>query len=307
MIVTGKCGSYLPCLTNDGTSSRLPLNTTNKTAPARLQAPTLFPRTQNCLPAASLKSSPESSPATANRRNLASNVIIIHCIEGNNTAIQTRAAISESQDQQHSESAPAVQRALTQPANRPPIRAEQRAGLHHRKAILSCTNPIESTLPRARDRPPSRAAAALAVMGLFSRKDKSRRGDASLPTSQSTNSFTSSTSRSVVNRVSAGSITPGSPLSPMSPVKLPKMDLPRPPDPQLDPAGYLRSLGAVRERTKLVFDKLMANRLQHFDVDMTKFSDVVTFVSGLIKVCMPTPPAVEPSSFAQLETFFFRH
>ncbi|KAJ4148487.1 hypothetical protein LMH87_002953 [Akanthomyces muscarius] len=120
-------------------------------------------------------------------------------------------------------------------------------------------------------------------MGLFSRKDKSRRGDASLPTSQSTNSFASSTSRSVINRVSAGSITPGSPLSPMSPVKLPKMDLPRPPDPQLDPAGYLRSLGAVRERTKIVFDKLMANKLHHFDVDMTKFPDVVTFVSGLIK------------------------
>ncbi|OAR02471.1 hypothetical protein LLEC1_05974 [Akanthomyces lecanii] len=120
-------------------------------------------------------------------------------------------------------------------------------------------------------------------MGLFSRKDKSRRGDASLSTSQSTNSFNSSTSRSVVNRVSAGSITPGSPLSPMSPVKVPKMDLPRPPDPQLDPAGYLRSLGAVRERTKLVFDKLKANKLHHFDVDMTKFPDVVTFVSGLIK------------------------
>ncbi|OAA72326.1 hypothetical protein ISF_01399 [Cordyceps fumosorosea ARSEF 2679] len=120
-------------------------------------------------------------------------------------------------------------------------------------------------------------------MGLFSRKDKSRRGDASLPTSHSTNSFGSSTSRSVVNRVSAGSVTSGSPLSPLSPTKLPKMDLPRPPDPQLDPAGYLRSLGAVRERTKLVFDKLMANRLQHFDVDMAKFPDVVAFVSGLIK------------------------
>lgn len=70
----------------------------------------------------------------------------------------------------------------------------------------------------------------------------------------------------------------------MSPTKLPKMDLPRPPDPELDPAGYLRSLGAVRERTKIVFDKTMSNKLQHFDVDMTKFPDVVTFVSGLIKV-----------------------
>ncbi|ATY62814.1 Uracil catabolism 4 [Cordyceps militaris] len=120
-------------------------------------------------------------------------------------------------------------------------------------------------------------------MGLFSRKDKTRRGDASLPASHSTNSFASSTSRPGINRVSAGSITPGAPLSPLSPTKLPKMDLPRPPDPQLDPAGYLRSLGAVRERTKIVFEKTLANKLQHFDVDMSKFTDVVTFVSGLIK------------------------
>lgn len=71
----------------------------------------------------------------------------------------------------------------------------------------------------------------------------------------------------------------------MSPTRLPKMDLPRPPDPQLDPAGYLRSLVAVRDRTKIVFDKTMTNKLHHFDVDMEKFPDVVAFVSGLIKVC----------------------
>lgn len=70
----------------------------------------------------------------------------------------------------------------------------------------------------------------------------------------------------------------------MSPVKLPKVDLPRPPDPQLDPAGYLRSLGAVRDRSRVVMDRLLANKLNHFDVDLTKLADVVTFVSGLIKV-----------------------
>jgi hypothetical protein len=70
----------------------------------------------------------------------------------------------------------------------------------------------------------------------------------------------------------------------MSPVKLPKIDLPRPPDPQLDPAGYLRSLGAVRERSKIVTDKALRNELKHFDVDMSKFPDVVTFVTGIIKV-----------------------
>lgn len=59
--------------------------------------------------------------------------------------------------------------------------------------------------------------------------------------------------------------------------------MPRPPDPQLDPAGYLRSLGAVRHRSKIVTDKALKNELRHFDVDMNKFSDVVTFVANIIK------------------------
>lgn len=60
--------------------------------------------------------------------------------------------------------------------------------------------------------------------------------------------------------------------------------MPRAPDPQLDPVGYLRSLGAVRERSKIVTDKALRNELLHFDVDMTKFTDVVTFVARIIKV-----------------------
>lgn len=68
----------------------------------------------------------------------------------------------------------------------------------------------------------------------------------------------------------------------------PKIDLPRAPDPQLDPAGYLRSLNAVRERCSIVTDKAYRNDLHHFDVDMGKFSDVVTFVANIIKVsCQP--------------------
>jgi hypothetical protein len=70
----------------------------------------------------------------------------------------------------------------------------------------------------------------------------------------------------------------------MSPVKIPKMDLPRPPDPQLDPAGYLRSLGAVRERSRILMEKAVRNELKHFDVDLSKFPHVVKFVSQLIKV-----------------------
>ncbi|KAL7791441.1 hypothetical protein V8C37DRAFT_157120 [Trichoderma ceciliae] len=121
-------------------------------------------------------------------------------------------------------------------------------------------------------------------MGLFSRKQKSPR-ESGILESQSTTSFGSSTFRSLANnRVSTGSmLTPNAPLSPMPSVKIPKIDLPRPPDPQLDPAGYLRHLGAVRERAKALLEKAEENKLVHFDVDMNKFPDVVTFVAGLIK------------------------
>ncbi|EXV00144.1 DUF1688 domain protein [Metarhizium robertsii] len=121
-------------------------------------------------------------------------------------------------------------------------------------------------------------------MGFFSRKDKAPKGNSSILASQSTTSVASGNSRGIGNRTSAGSFTSaGTPLSPMSPIKLPKVDLPRPPDPQLDPVGYLRSLGAVRERSKIIMDKATRNELNHFDVDLAKLPNVVAFVSGLIK------------------------
>ncbi|UNI18537.1 hypothetical protein JDV02_004800 [Purpureocillium takamizusanense] len=120
-------------------------------------------------------------------------------------------------------------------------------------------------------------------MGIFSRREKAPKGNSSLATSHSTGSVNSNHSRAIPSRTSGGSATAGTPMSPMSPVKLPKVDLPRPPDPQLDPTGYLRSLGAVRERSKIIFDKASRNELNHFDVDLDKLSDVVSFVSGLIK------------------------
>lgn len=124
-------------------------------------------------------------------------------------------------------------------------------------------------------------------MGIFSRKQKSPR-ESGILESQSTTSFGSSTFRSLANnRVSAGSmLTPNTPLSPLPSLKIPKLDLPRPPDPALDPAGYLRSLGAIRDRAKVLMEKAEDNELVHFDVDMNKFPNVVTFVSGLIKVCL---------------------
>ncbi|KAI1103463.1 DUF1688-domain-containing protein [Jackrogersella minutella] len=84
------------------------------------------------------------------------------------------------------------------------------------------------------------------------------------------------------NRTSASSM-PQTPLTPMTPHLMPRVNLPKPPDPSLDAAGYLRSLGSVRERSKIVTDKALRNTLNHFDVDMAKFPDVVSFVCGIIK------------------------
>lgn len=61
------------------------------------------------------------------------------------------------------------------------------------------------------------------------------------------------------------------------------MELPKGPDPDLDPAGYLRSLGAVRERCRVLTTKAIKNELRHFDVDMGKFPEVVSFVASIIR------------------------
>jgi len=67
---------------------------------------------------------------------------------------------------------------------------------------------------------------------------------------------------------------------------IPRIDLPKAPDPHVDPAGYLRSIGSVRERCAPVLEKALKNQLQHFDVDMSKFEDTTSFVVSIIKVCI---------------------
>ncbi|KAG5975344.1 hypothetical protein E4U55_007745 [Claviceps digitariae] len=103
-------------------------------------------------------------------------------------------------------------------------------------------------------------------MRLFSRRDKISKGNHSVAASHSTGSINSATTQ----------------LS-MPSLKQHKVDLPRPPDPELDPVGYLRSLGAVRERSRIILEKVTNDELNHFDVDLSKLPDVVTFVAGLIK------------------------
>lgn len=65
---------------------------------------------------------------------------------------------------------------------------------------------------------------------------------------------------------------------------IPDVLIPHPPDPVDNPAAYLRSIQAVRQRTKLVLEKAKANQLNHFDVDMTKFPDTADYVVSIIKV-----------------------
>ncbi|CRK43913.1 hypothetical protein BN1723_005898 [Verticillium longisporum] len=143
-------------------------------------------------------------------------------------------------------------------------------------------------------------------MGLFSRKEKVPRvtanakpsintSDVSVHSGASSLKSPPGTTRGGFGRVSGGNTNPNTPLTPFSPVSIPKIDLPRPPDPQLDPAGYLRSLGAVRERSRIVTDKALRNELNHFDVDLNKFPDVVSFVSCIIKRDFDAPFTSIPS------------
>ncbi|KAK3200923.1 hypothetical protein GRF29_213g410401 [Pseudopithomyces chartarum] len=70
-------------------------------------------------------------------------------------------------------------------------------------------------------------------------------------------------------------------------MSFPDVPLPKAPDPTLDPAGYLRSIYAVRERTRLVLEKARKNQLKHFTVDMSKFQDTATYVVAIIKLHSP--------------------
>ena len=64
---------------------------------------------------------------------------------------------------------------------------------------------------------------------------------------------------------------------------IPHIDIPKPPDPAEEPAAYLRSIHAVRERSGIVLQKAKANKLNHFDVDLSKFSDTAEYVVSIIK------------------------
>jgi hypothetical protein len=68
------------------------------------------------------------------------------------------------------------------------------------------------------------------------------------------------------------------------PASIPEMPIAKPPDPALDPAAYLRSIHAVRERANIVLHAAKRNQLNHFDVDMSKFKATAQYVVSIIKV-----------------------
>jgi hypothetical protein len=88
--------------------------------------------------------------------------------------------------------------------------------------------------------------------------------------------------------------SPGPTPNGSRPTSFPEVPLPKAPDPTLDPAGYLRSIYAVRERSKLVLEKAKKNQLKHFTVDMSKFNDVASFVVSIIKVRSRAPRPMAP-------------
>lgn len=124
-------------------------------------------------------------------------------------------------------------------------------------------------------------------MGIFSRKDKS-----SSVASGSTR-HNSSVAPSVGDVKSVSSQTSlKSPITPAYNTRMsfPKIALPKAPDAHVDPAGYLRSIGSVRERCTIMLEKAQKNNLNHFDVDMSMFDATTKFVVSIIKVNIYTTP-----------------
>ncbi|KAK4501756.1 hypothetical protein PRZ48_007565 [Zasmidium cellare] len=106
-------------------------------------------------------------------------------------------------------------------------------------------------------------------MGLFSRKKAASSNGEAL-------SVNGSSKNSNPNMQRANSSTSQN-------ASVPQIPLPKAPDPNIDPAAYLRSIYAVRERSKLVLEKAKRNQLRHFNVDMSKFSDTAQYVVSIIK------------------------
>ncbi|MCJ1271809.1 hypothetical protein MMC22_011714 [Lobaria immixta] len=109
-------------------------------------------------------------------------------------------------------------------------------------------------------------------MGIFSRKNGKI----------ATNGDSMNGSRSSKSSLKSLPVTKNGNGSTYTSPSLPDITLPAPPDPKLDPAAYLRSIYAVRERSRYVYNKAKRNQLNHFTVDLSKFGETASYVVSII-------------------------
>lgn len=115
-------------------------------------------------------------------------------------------------------------------------------------------------------------------MGLFSKKSSSRTSSV-MSNAKGSSTSLASTSLKSPTVPSKMSFQNGSAMN-----TVPSIPIPPAPNPNEDPVGYLKSLHAVRERTKHVLERAKKDQLTNFNVDMSKFQDVVEYVVSIIKV-----------------------
>lgn len=126
-------------------------------------------------------------------------------------------------------------------------------------------------------------------MGLFSKKGSRANSVASDNTGKSSRKGSTTSANSLRSTASATKMSlSGSSYSTLPPLpnSASLVKLPPAPNPQSNLGGYLRSIYAVRETSRNVLDAALKGRLTNFNVDMTKFQDVVSYVVSIIKVCL---------------------
>ena len=157
-------------------------------------------------------------------------------------------------------------------------------GAGNREIFCLCISIVRGREKRRKERKKKKKK-----MGLFSNKGSRANSVASDNTGKSSRKGSTTSANSLRSTASATKMS----LSGNSYTTLPPLPasaslvkLPPAPNPQSDPAGYLRSIYAVRETSRHVFDAALKGRLTNFNVDMTKFQDVVSYVVSIIKVCL---------------------
>ncbi|MBE7182128.1 MAG: DUF1688 family protein, partial [Terriglobus roseus] len=118
-------------------------------------------------------------------------------------------------------------------------------------------------------------------MGLFGKKNAQAGKPASLTRSDTNSNLSVHTTGSQQQPATPTIMSARSANGSMS--QIPEVPIPKAPDPTVNPAGYLRSIHAVRERSRIVFEQAKRNQLKHFVVDMSKFSDTAAYVVSIIK------------------------